>query len=45
MEVLRTNTLKVNVKKCCFGMVQLEYLGDIISAQRITTDPEMGNEE
>lgn len=32
--------MKVNAKKCCFGMAQLEYLGHIISGQGISADLE-----
>ncbi|RDX93413.1 Retrovirus-related Pol polyprotein from transposon 17.6, partial [Mucuna pruriens] len=38
LEVLRRNLLKVNFKKCSFGMEKLEHLGHIISVEGIEVD-------
>lgn len=37
-EVLKCNSLWVNYNKCCFGALQLEYLGNVISAGGIIAD-------
>jgi len=38
-EILRRNNLLENRNKCCFESFSIEYLGDIISAQGVATDP------
>ena len=37
--MLKSNALWVSYKKCCFEVTQLEYLGHIIFAKGIRTDP------
>jgi hypothetical protein len=39
LEVLRANQLKAKLKKCIFATKQVEYLGHIISAAGVQTDP------
>jgi hypothetical protein len=39
LEVLRANQLKAKLKKCIFATDQVEYLGHIISAAGVQTDP------
>ncbi|XP_061347982.1 uncharacterized protein LOC133293431 [Gastrolobium bilobum] len=38
-EVLRSNSLVCNRKKCSFGKDQMEYLGHVITAQGVSADP------
>lgn len=40
MEVLKNHSWRLNRKKCSFGMVQLEYLDHITSANGILADPQ-----
>ena len=39
LEVLQTNQLYLKQSKCSFAQTQLEYLGHIISAAGVATDP------
>jgi hypothetical protein len=39
LHVLRKTKLFVKLSKCVFGQQQIEYLGYIISAQGVSTDP------
>lgn len=39
LELLKTNQLVVNLKKCNFGQPKLEYLGHVISAEGVQADP------
>ena len=39
LEILRANQLYLKASKCSFGQNSLEYLGHIISAQGVATDP------
>ncbi|KZV49616.1 hypothetical protein F511_26047 [Dorcoceras hygrometricum] len=38
MELLQTNQLLLNDKKCCFGLQEIEYLGHVISAAGVAVD-------
>nr|UBX54614.1 transposon Tf2-1 polyprotein [Lupinus angustifolius] len=38
LQVLQTNSLKANKKKCSFGQESLEYLGHVISGQGVAAD-------
>lgn len=40
MELLRKHTLYAKKSKCSFGQIQIEYLGHIITADGVATDPE-----
>ena len=40
LEVLQTNQLYLKQSKCSFAQTQLEYLGHIISAAGVATDPQ-----
>jgi hypothetical protein len=39
LTVLRNHELKAKLSKCTFGQNQVEYLGHIISAEGVSTDP------
>jgi hypothetical protein len=39
LQTLRKHKLFAKLSKCTFGQQQIEYLGDIISAQGVSTDP------
>nr|XP_051192241.1 uncharacterized protein LOC127305750 [Lolium perenne]XP_051192242.1 uncharacterized protein LOC127305750 [Lolium perenne]XP_051192243.1 uncharacterized protein LOC127305750 [Lolium perenne] len=39
LNILRTHDLKAKMSKCTFGQPQVEYLGHIISANGVQTDP------
>ncbi|XP_062203827.1 uncharacterized protein LOC133906051 [Phragmites australis] len=39
-EILQANGLKVKLSKCCFAQQQLAYLGHVISARGVQTDPD-----
>ena len=39
MRLLRENSLKIKRSKCEFGVSQIEYLGYIVSAAGVATDP------
>lgn len=38
-ETLKKNTLYAKRTKCSFGQSQVEYLGHVITAQGVATDP------
>ena len=40
LEVLRSHTLHVKLKKCSFGQTKVHYLGHIISQEGVLVDPE-----
>ena len=37
--VLRSHQLFTNAKKCLFGQIQIDYLGHVINAKGVSTDP------
>jgi hypothetical protein len=39
LQILRKNKLFAKSSKCTFGQQQIEYLGHIISAEGVSTDP------
>ncbi|KZV13849.1 hypothetical protein F511_44950 [Dorcoceras hygrometricum] len=38
LDILQQNQLFVNEKKCCFGLIEIEYLGHIISGEGVAVD-------
>ena len=40
LEIMKENSLHAYKKKCTFGSTQINYLGHVISATRVTTEPE-----
>uniref|UniRef100_A0A8R7JWF4 Reverse transcriptase domain-containing protein n=1 Tax=Triticum urartu TaxID=4572 RepID=A0A8R7JWF4_TRIUA len=40
LDILKANKLLLNRSKCTFGTPIVEYLGHILSAQGVATDPE-----
>ncbi|GJR78670.1 transposon ty3-G gag-pol polyprotein [Tanacetum coccineum] len=40
LKVMRENTLYAKQSKCMFGTRQVEYLGHLISTERVATDPQ-----
>ncbi|KAK9155413.1 hypothetical protein Sjap_002893 [Stephania japonica] len=40
LSVLHSNSLFVNLKKCCFAKTRLDYLGHIISGEGVLADPD-----
>lgn len=41
LQVIRAYTLFAKQSKCVFGTTQIEYLGHVISAKGVSTDPSM----
>jgi hypothetical protein len=39
LNILSTNSLFAKAEKCCFGVLQVDYLGHQISAQGVSVDP------
>ena len=39
LQILRKNTLYVKKSKCIFGVKEVDYLGHVLSAQGVATDP------
>jgi hypothetical protein len=39
IQILSTNSLFAKAKKCCFGVLQVDYLGHQISEQGVSVDP------
>jgi hypothetical protein len=40
LDILRQNQMFAKMSKCRFGYAKVDYLGHIVSAQGVSTDPE-----
>ncbi|PKU88159.1 putative mitochondrial protein [Dendrobium catenatum] len=38
LEALQEHQLRANLKKCCFAQASVEYLGHVVSKERVAAD-------